>query len=332
MALSSQNWPTLADLATRYTEDGIDAVIELLSQMNGILDDMPWYECNDGTGHKTTMRTGLPTPAWRQLNQGIQPTKSTTVQQRDTCGMLEAYSEVDKALVQISGDPAEFRLSEATAFLEGMNQNMAQTLFYGNTNVNPERFLGLAPRYSSKSAQSGQNVIDGAGTGTDNTSVWLVGWGPTTCHGVFPKGSTAGLQRKDLGEVTIENVNGVTGTRMQGYREHFRWDCGLSLRDWRYVVRIANIDVSDLIGGTGTNPQLINLMIKAMHRIPNFGRARFAWYMNRTCLEYLDLQRLSKAAGAGLQYKDVDGKNTPVFREVPIRIVDSILNTESTVS
>lgn len=45
---------------------------------------------------------------------------------------------------------AAFRLSEDRAFLEAMNLQQASTLFYGDTTKNPERFLGLGPRFSEK--------------------------------------------------------------------------------------------------------------------------------------------------------------------------------------
>jgi hypothetical protein len=185
---------TLLDFAKSLDPNGsIARVIEMLTQSNEMLQDMRWIEGNLPTGHRSTIRTGLPTPIWRQLYQGVPPSKSTRAQVDDACGMLEARSEVDKDLALLNNDVGAFRLSEAQAFLEAMNQAMAETLIYGNSAVNPERFTGLAARYSSLSAGNGANIIDGGGTGTDNTSVWLVVWGENTITGIYPKGSQAGL-------------------------------------------------------------------------------------------------------------------------------------------
>ena len=49
---------------------------------------MLWMQCNDGAGHKTTVRTGLPTATWRLLNYGVVKSKSTTAQVRDSTGMV----------------------------------------------------------------------------------------------------------------------------------------------------------------------------------------------------------------------------------------------------
>ena len=115
-----------------------------LSQTNEILDDMMVVEGNLPTGHKTTVRTGLPQATWRLLNQGVPNAKSTTAQIVDTCGNLETYSVIDKDIADLNGNTAEFRLSEVRAFLEGMSQQVASTLIYGNQHE-PERFTGLRP-------------------------------------------------------------------------------------------------------------------------------------------------------------------------------------------
>lgn len=189
------------------------------------------------------MRTGLPSATWRMLNYGVPPSKSTTAQVTDTVGMLETYSEVDKELADLNGQTAEFLLSESLAFLESMNQEMAETLIYGDTTVHPQRFTGLSARFNSLAAKNGVNIIDAGGTGSNLTSIWLVVWGENTVHGLFPKGSKAGLQQEHKGQVTLEDEN---GGKYEGYRTHFQWKNGLTVRDWRYVVRIANIDISKL--------------------------------------------------------------------------------------
>ena len=78
-ALATTN-PTLADVARRMDPDGkIDTIVEILNETNEILEDATMIEGNLPTGHRTTIRTGLPTPTFRKLYGGVQPTKSTTV-------------------------------------------------------------------------------------------------------------------------------------------------------------------------------------------------------------------------------------------------------------
>ena len=335
MATLGSNVLTLADWAKRLDPTGkIDRIVEMLSQTNAILQDIPFIQANGKTHHRTTMRTGLPTVAWRLLNQGVQPSKSTTAQADETIGMMEAWAETDVELARLSGDVAGFRLSESQAFIEAMNQEAASTLFYGNSGTAPEEFLGLAPRYSSLAAANGQNIISGGGAGADNTSIWLVGWGEQSVHGIFPQGSTAGLEHQDLGEETAETTAGLAGNRMRVYRDLFKWKLGLAVRDWRYVVRIANIDVSNLVANSSA-ADLIALMTRAtwVYGGDGPGTGRQVFYMNRTVARLLDLQsREDVAGGGGITYENVGGQRIGNFRGIPIRITDAILETEAAVA
>jgi len=323
--------PTLMDVARRSDPDGkIATIVELLNQTNDVLDYLTCLEANNGTGHKTTVRTGLPSATWRMLNYGVQPSKSQTKQVTDSTGMLEAYSEVDKALADLNGNTAEFRLSEDQPFLEAMNQQMASTLFYGSTLTDPEKFTGLAPRYtayqSTDDTKSSFNVIHGGGEGVDNTSVWLVVFGPNTVHAIYPKGSKAGVSHQDLGEVTLEDAQ---GGKYQGYRTHYKWDIGLTVRDWRYAVRIANIDVSNLAGVAGQKA-LIALMVQASERIPVLGMGRAVWCMNRTVHSALRLGILEKIS-SNLTWETVAGKRVMAFDDIPVARCNALLNTEALV-
>lgn len=324
--------PTLLDLTKRLDPNGSIATIgEMLHQTNEILEDMPFFEGNLTTGHRGTVRTGLPTPTWRKLYGGVQPTKSRTAQVTDACGMMEAYAEVDKALADMSSNAAAFRLSEDRAHIEGMNQEFASSLFYANEATEPEAFTGFGPRFNSLSAENGQQIISGSGAGSDNNSIWLVVWGANTVHGIYPKGSKAGLQQRDLGEVTIENVDGAGG-RMQGYRSHYRWDVGLHVKDWRYVVRVANIDLSELTKNASAGADLIDLMTQAIERVQDLKMGRPAFYVSRTIRSFLRRQIANKVAASTLTMETVAGKKVVMFDEVPVRRCDALAANEAVVS
>lgn len=332
MAVLASNNPTLLDHAMALDPDGsVAAVVEILNQTNEMLADMTFIEGNLPTGHRHTIRSGIPAPTWRRLYGGVQPTKSRRVQVTDSTGMLEAYAEIDKALADLNGNSSEFRLSESRAHLEGMSQELQQTAIYGNTATNPERFDGLAPRYNSLSADNAENIIDAEGTGTDNRSIWLVVWGNDTCHGIIPKGSTAGIQVNDKGQVTIEDVDG-NGGRMEAYRTHFRLDAGLTVRDWRYIVRICNIDKSLLTADASTGANLPDLMFEAMERIPNLGVGRPAFYMSRDVRTKFRQQLANATKQSTLSVEDVGGVKSMMFNEIPIRRVDKLSVDEARVT
>lgn len=334
---------TLLDIAKATDPEGkIAQVAELLSQTNEILTDMPWVEGNLATGHRGAIRTGLPTPIWRKMYQGVPPSKSLRATVEDSVGLLEDRSEVDKAVAELNGNTSDFRLDEATAVVEGINQSMAQALIYGDASINPEQFNGLAVRYNTintSTSEIAKNVISAGGSG-NCTSVWLVVWGKNTIHGIYPKGSTAGLQHEDLG---LGDAFDPAGNRYRAYMDRWEWKCGLHVKDWRYVVRIANISMTDMLAQSGTQANtaatwLPRLMVKALARIPFRGMGKAVFYASRTVKEMLAVGALDKSQNvlsiqAGFQqYGTVDAGFTQdelTCLGTCICTVDRILETET---
>ena len=332
MSTLATTHPTLLDLKNTWGPDNkVGMIAELLSQNNEVLDDMVWVEGNLPTGHVSNIRTGLPAPTWRKLYGGVQPTKSTSRKVTDACGMLEAYAEVDKALADLNGNSAAFRLSEDRAHMEGMSQELAASLFYANEATAPEEITGFAPRFNDQSALNGENILTDAATpdNSDNSSIWLVGWGPYTCFGIYPKGSMGGLQMSDKGQVTIESIDGAGG-RMEAYRTHYRWDSGLVVKDWRYVIRI-QVDQENIVKDAASGPDLIDLMTSACELVPSdfLSVTRPAFYMNRTLRSFLRRQVVNKVKNSTLTMEDVAGKRVLSFDGIPVRRCDVLTNTET---
>lgn len=330
---------TLADLSKRLGPDGkVDPIAELLSQTNMIMEDAVMKEANQPTSHVVSIRTGLPAVYWRAYNAGVPSSKSTTAQVTEPCAMLEARSHIDAKLLTLNGNSAAFRLSEESAFIEAMGQEMTSKIFNGNVGTDMKTFSGLATRYSSTTAGNGGNIVLGGGAGSDNSSVYLVVWGEQTVFMPFPKGSRGGLQSRDLGEESVQDSN---GNWYQAARSLFQWDAGLVVKDWRYVVRIPNIDVSDWIGVTGSQAttsatNLIKLMMRAIARIPNFSMGRAAFYANRSIAEGLMIQALEKS-NAALGIKPAltqfgQNINQLEFMGVPVRTCDGLGIAETLVS
>ena len=332
MSVLADTHPTLLDVTKRLDPGGkIDKVAELLAQTNEVLDDAVFMEGNLPTGHRSTIRTGLPEPTWRKLYGGVQPTKSRTAQITDTLGMLEAYAEIDKSLADLNGNTSAFRMSEDSAHVEGMSQEIAQSLFYSDEATTPEQFTGLAARYNSLSAENATNINASAAHASNatNTSLWFVMWGPNTAFMIYPKGSKAGLMMDDKGQVTIESIDGAGG-RMEAYRTHYKQDLGFVLRDWRYVYRI-QVDFAALTKDAATGADLVDLMTDATSVIPNLASGRGAWYVSRKVHSFLRRQELSKVKNSTLAMQDIYGRRVLTADGFPVRRVDALLHTEQKV-
>ena len=335
MATVGNTYLTLSDVAKRTDADGVAPdIIEMLAQFNPILEDAPAMECNNGTKHLTTVRTGLPAATWRRLYEGVQTSKSHTRQVEDATGNLVARSIIDTKLVDLSSNPQQLRLSESAPFLETMAQEIAETAIYGNSGSEPAAFTGFAPRFNDLSAENGNQIVDAGGTGADNTSIWMITWGDTTAHLIYPKGSRAGIQRTDLGIETITDPN--NGGRYEVYEEKFEQDIGLSVRDWRYISRVANIDVSDLTADAATGADLNDFMIQAYYRlrnrrVGNGNAGRLYIYCNTKVKEFLHRQALNANANTFVRLSEVEGREVMTFMGVPVREIDAITNTEARV-
>lgn len=332
-------FPTLLDVARATDPMGrIPAIAEVLQEYNDILDDIPWIEGNLPTGHVSVVRTSKPAGTWRNLNKGIQATKATTGQITNTCGMLEALSHIDIDVAKLSNNVRDFRFSQDRGFIEGLSDTLSETLIYGNVSIDPEQFDGLAPRYFTLGSTytTSANVLSAGGTGSDNTSIWLVGWAPGKVYGIYPKGSVAGLSHEDDGIITITDPNNA-GYFMKVYQSHFQWKAGIAVDDYRYVVRVCNIDVSALLttsDSSDTSANIEKLMIRALGKLPPRAGVRPVFYMNETVQSMLAVKMYDKS-NMWLSMKEVKG--SPVFRPsdvlhfqgVPCRRIDSITSAEA---
>ena len=333
MATLGSSFLDLIDLFKRQDDTlEIATIIELLAETNAMLDDAITMEANMGTKHRTTVRTGLPSVTWGQLYQGIAQSKSTTAQVDDATGMLEGLSTVDKRLLDLSGNPGALRLSEAQSFLEALSQEMAATLIYGDVSTAPEEFTGFAPRFNSLTAPNGGQIVDGGGTGSDNTSVWFNTWGDRQTHMIYPQGTQAGIAREDKGEQRVLDGSSNAYYVME---ELFRWHNGLTVRDWRYVARVANIDVSNLDAGS---VDIYALMRQAFWRLKSHrvSGGRMAIYCTASVLEALDADTTpttgTSASFVRLRPMEVDGREVMGYRGIPVRQTDAILETEAQIT
>lgn len=325
---------TFVDLIDVYKlQDGcgqIVEVIEMLSEMTPLLDDALAVECNKGTTHLHTVRAGLPEVTWGRLYQGIPNSKGRTTQVEDTTGFAEGLSTIDERLLKLSSNEGAIRLSEATAYLESMAIEVSTKAFYGNSATDPEEFMGFAPRFNDLGAANGGQIVDAGGVGTDNTSLWFVTWGDNQCHLLYPKGSMAGVQREDMGR---QRVTDDSGNAYYAKEEMFTWHVGLAVKDWRYVSRVANIDVSLMQAGSVA---LYDFLRTAFYRLQNrrVTGGSIAIYCNRDVMEALDA--LATNAGTTdnfvrLSRKEVEGEEVITYRGIPIRETDALLNTEARV-
>lgn len=331
MATINAGLPTLQDITSRMAPDGsIDNIVELLSQQNAFLQDAVWEEGNLPTGTQFTSRKALPGSTWRRYNEGTAVTKSKTDQVVETCAMLTQLAKVDSKLANLGGNAPAYRASENKAYIMGLSNDLETALIYASQKTNPEKLMGFSPRLDSTTGSWGGQVLlstaGGAASGNDQTSMWLVVWGPDTVTCMFPKGQKGGLEEKDRGE---ELTRDASNNEFYSWVTEYCWNVGLCVKDARYLVRLANIDTS---GISATGNLLIQDMIRMVHQAKDLKSGRAAIYCNRFVDTYLHLQALDSTKNSTLSIENIGGQPVTHFLGIPVRMTEAITNTESPVS
>lgn len=347
MALLTPGAFTYSEWGLRHDPDGkVSMLIDLLSQENGILDDCLTVECQSGNAYEYTQVVKLPAPTRRIYNQGVPRTLAGAAKSVTTCSEYADWSVFDNSLARLGGNLSELRAQEDMLHMAGIGQTVASDLFYANRATDPTAFTGLANIYNTVATATSPiagNVIDCGGTGSTNSSLWLITWGPKQIHTIFPKGMAAGLIHQDMGLLPALDTQSPA-QEFLAWRTWMQWNIGIAIPDWRFGVRAANIDVSLLNGVNAAN--LINILVQMVHKPPimpvgvapvqnsdapdKLVMGRSAFYCNRTIMTYLDQQAMNKT-NVLLRMEEWDGESVTTFRGIPIRCVDALTTTESRV-
>ena len=337
---------TYMDWARRQDPDGAPAQItELLAKFTPLVQDAVVLQSNLERSHRLTQRRTQPTPTWRGFNQGVIATKSETSQVEEAIGNLEDIAMIDKDLADLNGNSARFMISEASAHIAGMAEEMEDETWHGD-GTNPNGFTGFYPRSTTLSGINSSQVID-ASSGTlyadpsptpanVNHGLWMVTWSDMTAFMMFAKGlPNAGLQMRDDGERWVPTpvvATGSAGTLSQGqmlvYQQSFKWMTGLAVRDPRFIVRAANVDDTALQAG---NFDLVKLLIHMQHRLFKQGVGKCCIYTTRDVATALDVQAQAQG-NVNLTHREYGGEYVLHFRNMPIRECDMLYSTDANVT
>ncbi|MDR1514083.1 MAG: hypothetical protein LBS45_00175 [Synergistaceae bacterium] len=324
---------TLREAALLFGEKGTPhPLINLLSELSPLTEDLVWKPTNLDTEYKFRTIEGLPGVSYRSINEGVLPTRGTQKVVTESCSLMESVFEIDKELIDIAPDKAAYRAEQAAAHLESMTLKLSEEIWYGTRTTDPRSIQGLSERYSNLTGPAANYIIDAGGTGNDNASIWLVGHGDRTFHGIYPKNTRAGFEHTPGPKQDL--VDPDTGGTYEGYRDRFKWRVGVALPDYRQIGRICNIDVNDLLTfGTSsdTSANLLLLVNRLTNRIHNMRNGRFVLYMNRDVKEAWENQILQKQ-NLALTIDAATGSITTAYKAIPIKVDDTLLSTEATVA
>lgn len=314
-------------------------IVDLMVQNNPILDDLVISEANDGSSNKTTIRTGLPTATWTQFYQGVQASKGSKQQIRNTAGRVESKLEIDKRMYDEAPDKSAIILDEVDSHSEAMMQEMADCLIYGNIANEPKKFNGLINFYntlggadSTDDTQSKHFVFNMKSQTEASTaalrSIWLVGWSQKSIRAFYPRGSASGgLQRGSLMDAEATDTAGGTYTVK---RQYLSWVLGLDVRDYRYGGRLANIQADKMFNTTNV-PEYLEILRRLLARVRSDG-VRHVWYMDKLTWEAVQVWLARKTMSNAVAFKDLQERPTETLFGIPVRTCDALNTNESLVT
>lgn len=322
----------------------------LMTQANELVPRLPIYEANNITHHRVTQIVSLGAATERALNEGTLPTKSEKAQHDEGIALVGKWNICDVKTAELSGDVGGFRAQETRLGTVSVSQRVAYLSIYGNQLASGgKQFTGFQPRLNSLTDTNiAQQIVNCGGSNTDvQSSMYLIRSGPDSVFLVHPRGSkTGGLWHRDYGlvpESSAANSAGVltAGYHMAAYKDQIGWDVGLVVKDQRCVVRLANIQVGDFTGLTGTQAPttFVNLphqMMIAHGRLPIDVMGQDFWVCNRTVRTGLMRLAYEKSVpGLGVREGLTQlGQPTEIltFWGIQILLEDQIVNTEAVVS
>lgn len=327
---------TLLDIAKQTDPDGKPAmVVEILHENNPIVQDAPAYVANGVTGNRVTLRSSLPVVDFTRINKGSTRSKGSYRQVTDSMGILDGLSEVDARQEQVVGTEAfqAARWKEDVGFLESMAQTAALNMFYGDERINEAAFTGFRPRMDALNSTTvtGSRVRGCGGTGSDNTSMYVVDWGERAAHLIYSKGATAGVKVDPIGK---QRVTDAAGKPFMAYVTNYNWTIGLSVEDPRHIARLCNIDISDVREAgqsTYTGPDLVVELTWLISGMPDPGSNQRVIYCHPDVWAAFSLIA-QHGKNVNISVGEWLGKKTPYFNEYPIRKCDRIALDEAAVA
>lgn len=337
VTFSAKRNPTMADIARGKVDGKFDKdIVELAIDSNENLGHFVVLPCNNGDHDTTTIRTGIPESTWVSFYEGVQPSKGSKTQVTNGCGRLKGLIQVDKDLIKTQEDAEQELGDEAYAQSESMGMEVRSTIWYGNTKVNGKKFNGIAPVYSklptaTTTDKEAAFYTLGAkrSTSPDNSalrSIWLIGHGRMGSALIYPKGTSAGLER---GPVEDQTVTLADGSRLEVKEQFFKWTVGFRCKDFRKNVRICNIESNNL---ETLDIDLGELMLKACVRANKTG-VNQKWYMPKSIYEWLCIKTRRDVKGGGnFSFADFEGKLILHFHGIPIFTDDALETNEAAVA
>lgn len=312
--------PNILDLAKQRGNDLEVGLIEESILVNPEIRVFPARGIK-GTSYKTLIRTGFPTAAFRNLNEGSARSKSAFENRLVECFVMDSQVAADKALADVwePGGAASYQAIEAAGVVEATHRRVAKSVYYGNSAAAVTAGLGDAkgfPGFIDAYDNSSLHEVDATGS-TALTSVWLVRLGIKDVH--FIEGGNTSLSL--LPDWLVQTVYDASNNPLTAYTNSLLGWIGMQVGSVNSLIRIKKI-------GTDANKGMTDSLGQSAIELLPSGVTADYFIMNRRSRRQLHQSRVAVSTGQG-----INANNVPLPTEIegiPLLITDALSNAEGT--
>jgi len=326
MATISNTQLTLSEQIKQIGPDGmIMDLVDVLTEDNEILMDAPFMEANERFSNLGVKTLSYPTIGTRRINDGASGGVVRTKQHRELIQIFEARPAFDELLLKSENNPEQARRNQILGFMEAMAQAQADAIIYGDNDDDPDEIDGWATRYPNYSAANVHNC--GVTSGSVTTSIYLVEWNPLKNFMVYPRSAkTVGIEHQDMGKQVL--TNSTSSKRYNGYEDVITCSFGINTLDDRCIQRLLNINSAMSGDHRLDSDGKLAILNYAKNKLPGKGRKSTVLYCNVEMLTQFENAADDKLLGCW-RTKDVFGQPVTMWKDIPIRMVEAILSTET---
>lgn len=294
-----------SDLTVGLIEENLNAAPEL--------ERLP-ASTRAGTAFKTLVRTAYPTTGFRQLNQGVEPTKSTYVNKTFEMFYYDGQMEVDNAIAEGDEQGIDHALNmEADGHGRAFLLTAGKQVWYGRTSSGDANgFPGAVEVVDSSLVQDAQGS-----TSSVQSSVYAVVAGPKFMEILFGKNMvmTAGAWRKQ--SITRSSKE------MTAWKNALEGFVGCAWYSKYAVGRIKNLN-----GDTDNKGLTDSLLAKLIAKFPVGVRPSFL-FMSRRSRRELQVSRSVTLIGNANGGSAIIAPTPTEYEGIPIVATDSVIDTEA---
>lgn len=312
---------TLLDIAKL---NGNDKAVGLIEENLSSAPELQFFPSRQikGTNYYTGVRTGLPTVAFRNANEGVANSKSSFKKMLVECFILASSIKADKAVADAHEDgPEAFQMMEASGVFEAALKRIGSQTWYG-TSSDSKGFTGFKAMLTAGGTTSAGDAltVNAAGTtATTASSVYAVKFGIKDAQFVLGQNSALAL-----GEFRTQTVQDDDGNDFEAYVAALTAWIGLQIGNENCARRIYNLTAD-------ANKGLTDSLLASLLATFPVGHRPDAIFGSRRSIGQLQQSRTVTLLGSGTNRPN-QANVAPYpteFEGIPIIPTDSILNTDA---